>query len=96
MGYGTEYQSKQLFQQKIGFQQENSLKGSARKVYLALIQIKPTIFYPKKLVDPTYSVSHYFLILGWPGMKPLSWPSQFIFWQQRAVKTYFQENSLSH
>ena len=53
MGYGTEYQSKQLFQQKIGFQQENSLKGSARKVYLALIQIKPTIFYPEKLVDPT-------------------------------------------
>ena len=29
-------------------------------------------------------------------MKPLSWPSQFILWQQRAVKTYFQENSLSH
>ena len=31
-----------------------------------------------------------------PGMKLLSCPSQFILWQQRAVKTNFQENELSH
>ena len=31
-----------------------------------------------------------------PGMKPLSSPSQFILWQQRAVKNNFEEKELSH
>ena len=29
-------------------------------------------------------------------MKPLSCPSHFILWQQRAVKNIFQEKELSH
>ena len=90
---------------EIGFQQENRSSCTSRKPFVLHLPYAQQIQFWEFIGGSNLVQAVTTLILGWsnvaqyhtiPRTNLLSCPSQFILWQQRAVKNNFQEKELSH